>query len=51
MKAVSVNPADGDEVCEHCGHHEAVEIAGKFLCVDCVAVAASACAGSAESDC
>ena len=31
--------------CENCGSHEVVELAGRFLCSDCVAVAGSACAG------
>jgi hypothetical protein len=31
--------------CERCGSFEAMEIAGKFLCTDCVALAGCGCAG------
>jgi hypothetical protein len=34
--------------CESCGGHEVVEMAGKFLCAECVAVAGSACAGPVD---
>ena len=31
--------------CERCGSFEVLEIAGKFLCTDCVALAGCGCAG------
>ena len=31
--------------CERCGSFEVLEIAGQFLCADCVAVAGCGCAG------
>jgi hypothetical protein len=34
-----------DSACERCGSFEVMEIAGKFLCADCVALAGCGCAG------
>jgi protein-arginine kinase activator protein McsA len=34
-----------DVACERCGSFEVFEIAGKFLCADCVALAGCGCAG------
>jgi hypothetical protein len=34
--------------CEHCGQLEVLEIAGKFLCADCIALAGCGCAGHGE---
>jgi hypothetical protein len=34
------------EACERCGSFDVMEIAGKFLCAECVALAGSSCAGS-----
>ena len=31
--------------CERCGSFDALEIAGKLLCADCVALAGCGCAG------
>ena len=31
--------------CERCGSFDVLEIAGKFLCADCVALAGCGCAG------
>jgi len=39
-----------DAACERCGRFETLEIAGKILCPDCVALAGCACAGSDNSD-
>jgi hypothetical protein len=39
-----------NEACEQCGNSEASDIAGKFLCSDCVALAGSSCAGTPETD-
>jgi hypothetical protein len=39
-----------NEACESCGSFEALDIAGKFLCADCVALAGSSCAGTPETD-
>jgi len=35
--------------CEHCGSFEAMEIAGKVLCADCVALAGCGCAGDCDA--
>jgi hypothetical protein len=40
--ASTVNEAAG---CERCGSFDVLEIAGQFLCADCVAVAGCGCAG------
>ena len=37
--------AETSSSCERCGSFEVVEIAGKFLCTDCVALAGCGCAG------
>jgi len=34
--------------CERCGCFEVMEIADKFLCADCVALAGCGCAGDGE---
>jgi hypothetical protein len=34
--------------CERCGSFDALELAGQFLCADCVAVAGCGCAGHGE---
>jgi hypothetical protein len=39
-----------DAACERCGSFEVFEIAGQFLCADCVATAGCGCAGHGESD-
>jgi hypothetical protein len=31
--------------CERCGSFDVLELAGKFLCADCVALAGCGCAG------
>lgn len=39
-----------ETACERCGSFEVFEIAGQFLCDDCVATAGCGCAGHGESD-
>lgn len=39
-----------DAVCEHCGSFDVIEIAGQFLCADCVATAGCGCAGHGSSE-
>jgi hypothetical protein len=34
-----------DAACERCGSFDVLELAGKFLCADCVAQAGCGCAG------
>lgn len=34
--------------CERCGNFDVLEIAGQFLCADCVAVAGCGCAGHGD---
>jgi hypothetical protein len=41
---VETKPAK--EACERCGSFDVMEIAGKFLCAECVALAGSSCACS-----
>jgi|GEM_PF-3872810 len=41
---------DKDAVCERCGSFDVLEIAGQFLCGDCVATAGCGCAGHGGSD-
>ena len=41
----SKSPADESAACERCGSFDVLEIAGKFLCADCVALAGCGCAG------
>jgi hypothetical protein len=36
--------------CETCGGHEVVELAGRYLCADCISVAGSACAGPGDNE-
>jgi hypothetical protein len=38
-----------DAACERCGSFEVLEIAGQFLCADCVATAGCGCAGHGEN--
>jgi len=50
-----VNPnsrpaANEDAACEECGNFGALEIGERKLCADCVSLAGSSCAGSAEKD-
>jgi len=35
--------------CERCGSFDVLEIAGQFLCADCVATASCGCAGHGDS--
>jgi len=39
-----------DTVCERCSSFDALEIAGKLLCADCVALAGCGCAGQGHGD-
>jgi hypothetical protein len=41
-----MTPADA--ACEGCGGFDVFELAGRFLCADCVAGAGSACAGPVD---
>jgi hypothetical protein len=36
--------------CERCGSFDVLEIAGKILCADCVAVAGCGCAGHGDDE-
>jgi hypothetical protein len=38
-----------DAACERCGSFDVLEIAGQFLCADCVATAGCGCAGHGNS--
>jgi len=37
--------ADESAACERCGSFEVLEMAGKFLCAECIAQAGCGCAG------
>ena len=53
MKAVEsepTDPVDAGAVCEKCGNFGALEIGERKLCADCVTLASSSCAGSADED-
>ena len=39
-----------ENACERCGGFDALEIAGQFLCADCVALAGCSCAGDGEEE-
>jgi hypothetical protein len=39
-----------DKCCEKCGQFDVIEIAGQFLCADCVALAGCGCGGSTTDD-
>jgi hypothetical protein len=39
-----------DVACERCGSFDVLEIAGKFLCPDCVALAGCGCAGHGDAE-
>jgi hypothetical protein len=45
-------PAGSTEAtaCERCGSFDVLEIAGKFLCSNCVALAGCGCAGHDEDE-
>jgi len=45
VESKPANPATGDAACERCGSFDVLEIAGKLLCADCVALAGCGCAG------
>jgi len=45
MESKPTNFFSEDTACERCGRFEVLEIAGKFLCADCVALAGCGCAG------
>jgi hypothetical protein len=47
----SAHPPGNDSTaaaCERCGSFDVLEIAGQFLCADCVAVAGCGCAGHGD---
>jgi hypothetical protein len=41
---------DETGACESCGGFEVMEIAGKYLCADCVALAGCGCAGDGAGE-
>jgi len=49
MKSKPATLTESD-ACERCGSIDVLEIAGKFLCGDCVSLAGSSCAGSADDN-
>jgi hypothetical protein len=49
METTPANSAE-DAQCERCGSFDVLEIAGKFLCADCVAQAGCGCAGHGNRD-
>jgi hypothetical protein len=48
MELDATKAATETVACEHCGSFETMEIAGKFLCGDCVALAGCSCAGHGD---
>jgi hypothetical protein len=49
---MEAKPANSSEAaaCERCGSFEVLEIAGKFLCADCVMLAGCNCAGHGDDE-
>jgi hypothetical protein len=45
MELKPATQIDEKTACERCGSFDVLEIAGQFLCADCVAVAGCGCAG------
>lgn len=39
-----------EKACEHCGCFDTLEMAGQFLCADCVALAGGGCAGNGDGE-
>jgi hypothetical protein len=50
VKPECIKAANETVACERCGSFEAMQIAGKFLCTDCVALAGCGCAGGGDGD-
>ena len=48
METKPANPVNEDAPCDECGSFGALEIGEHKLCAECVALAGSACAGSAS---
>ncbi len=49
MSAEIANAPQAEVACERCGSFDVLEIAGQFLCGDCVATAGCGCAGHGDS--
>jgi hypothetical protein len=39
-----------EKCCENCGNFDVLEIADKFLCADCIALAGCGCGGAADEE-
>ena len=50
MKTITDLTTAADQPCEECGQFGALEIAGRSLCPDCVALAGCGCAGHGEGE-
>jgi hypothetical protein len=50
MQNQNSTPELPDAACERCGSFDVLEIAGKFLCGDCVTRAGCACAGHGRDE-
>jgi hypothetical protein len=48
MESETAKTTNETAACERCGSFEAMEIAGKILCTDCVALAGCGCAGDGD---
>jgi hypothetical protein len=48
MESKPAPAASKPDQCERCGSFDVLEIAGQFLCADCVAVAGCGCAGHGD---
>lgn len=52
-ETISTNPSfhhSTEPACERCGSFDVLEIAGQYLCPDCVALAGCSCAGHGDPD-
>jgi len=50
MESKLANPVNADATCDECGNFGTLEIGDHKLCAECVTLAGSSCAGSAEKD-
>jgi hypothetical protein len=50
VESKPTNPLNADAACDECGNFGALEIGDRKLCLECVALAGSSCAGSAADE-
>ena len=50
MEAKPANLGEENAVCARCGGFDVLEIAGQFLCADCVTLAGCGCSGPGNDE-